>query len=421
MFLKIKVPTHFFDLLLRIAALGGKFLLMMAIARFLTVKDVGNYGLYVSIIVISLYFVGLDFYVFSTREILDPQIKKKIGSILFNQVVFFIFSYVLLAALWPGLLTLSAITGVGGLLFLLTVSEHLSQECYRILIIKEKITLANFLLFVRSGIWCYLCVPLLYFGMVNLEQIFYLWLVFSAISVIIGVKFILHFESISISDFKIDIKWLMRGIKTSFLFFMGTLCLRAINYLDKVIAVHFITTPKLGVYVFFFGVSAAVQAIIDVLVVTRYYPSLVRAIQEQNLEESKKAFDKFKKKMLYYNFGLFIISIPACYMMIKLTGKMEYIDNFLWYILIVISLSLLNISMPYHYALYSKKKDSSLIIINALALLIFTIASFVFVNMLPNSGMIPVLIGLISSNLFILITKYFIFLKEFNGEGHHLN
>ena len=202
---------------------------------------------------------------------------------------------------------------------------------------------------------------------------------------------------------------------------MGTLCLRAINYLDKVIAVHFITTPKLGVYVFFFGVSAAVQAIIDVLVVTRYYPSLVRAIQEQNLEESKKAFDKFKKKMLYYNFGLFIISIPACYMMIKLTGKMEYIDNFLWYILIVISLSLLNISMPYHYALYSKKKDSSLIIINALALLIFTIASFVFVNMLPNSGMLPVLIGLISSNLFILITKYFIFLKEFNGEGHHLN
>ncbi|HDW0021105.1 TPA: hypothetical protein RKX89_004270, partial [Enterobacter ludwigii] len=288
MLLKIKVPTYLFDLSLRIAALGGKFLLMMAIARFLTVKDVGNYGLYVSIIVMSLYFVGLDFYIFSTREILDPKVTKKTGEILFNQVVFFLFSYLLLAVVWPGLLTLSAITGVGGLLFVLTITEHLSQECYRLLIIKEKITIANFILFIRSGVWCYLCVPLLYFHFINLEQIFYIWLVSSAISVVVGVIFIVRFESISISDFKFNIEWLKRGIKTSFLFFLGTLCLRVINYIDKVIAVHFISSPKLGVYVFFFGVAAAVQAVIDVLVVTRYYPSLVKAIQVNNVVETKK-------------------------------------------------------------------------------------------------------------------------------------
>ncbi|WP_426723819.1 hypothetical protein [Enterobacter cloacae complex sp. 302F9] len=139
--LKIKVPTYLFDLSLRIAALGGKFLLMMAIARFLTVKDVGDYGLYVSIIVVSLYFVGLISYIFSTREILDPKVIKNIGEILFNQFIFFAFSYLLLAAIWPGLLTLSAITGVGGLLFVLTITEHLSQECYRVLIIKEELRL----------------------------------------------------------------------------------------------------------------------------------------------------------------------------------------------------------------------------------------------------------------------------------------
>ncbi|WP_320728712.1 hypothetical protein, partial [Enterobacter cloacae] len=312
--LKIKVPTYLFDLSLRIAALGGKFLLMMAIARFLTVKDVGDYGLYVSIIVVSLYFVGLDFYIFSTREILDPKVIKNIGEILFNQLIFFAFSYLLLAAIWPGLLTLSAITGVGGLLFVLTITEHLSQECYRVLIIKERITIANFILFIRSGIWCYLCVPLLYFHFIKLEQIFYIWLVFSAISVAVGVISIVKFESVSISDFKLDVQWLKRGVKTSFLFFLGTLCLRVINYLDKVIAVHFITSPNLGVYVFFFGVAAAVQAIIDVLVVTRYYPSLVKAIQANNVVEAKKAFVRFKKKIFLYNFGLYILSIPACYL-----------------------------------------------------------------------------------------------------------
>ncbi|BBT73389.1 hypothetical protein BMT74_20765 [Escherichia coli] len=419
--LKIKVPTYLFDLSLRIAALGGKFLLMMAIARFLTVKDVGDYGLYVSIIVVSLYFVGLDFYIFSTREILDPKVIKNIGEILFNQFVFFAFSYLLLAAIWLGLLTLSAITGVGGLLFVLTITEHLSQECYRVLIIKERITIANFILFIRSGIWCYLCVPLLYFHFIKLEQIFYIWLVFSAISVAVGVISIVKFESVSISDFKLDVQWLKRGVKTSFLFFLGTLCLRVINYLDKVIAVHFITSPNLGVYVFFFGVAAAVQAIIDVLVVTRYYPSLVKAIQANNVIEAKKAFVRFKKKIFLYNFGLYILSIPACYLMITLTGKVEYANYFLWYILIVIATSILNVSMPYHYVLYSKKKDTSIICINAIALLLFIIISFSGVKMLPDSGMLAILIALIGSNLFILIIKYILFVKEFNGEGCHLN
>ncbi|WP_426723818.1 hypothetical protein [Enterobacter cloacae complex sp. 302F9] len=138
--------------------------------------------------------------------------------------------------------------------------------------------------------------PLLYFHFIKLEQIFYIWLVFSAISVAVGVISIVKFESVSISDFKLDVQWLKRRVRKLHSFFFGTLCLRVINYLDKVIAVHFIKSPNLGVYVFFFGVAAAVQAIIDVLVVTRYYPSLVKAIQANNLIEAKKAFVRFKKR-----------------------------------------------------------------------------------------------------------------------------
>lgn len=107
--------------------------------------------------------------------------------------------------------------------------------------------------------------------------------------------------------------------------------------------------------------------------------------------------------------------------MITLTGKVEYANYFLWYILIVIATSILNVSMPYHYVLYSKKKDTSIICINAIALLLFIIISFSGVKMLPDSGMLAILIALIGSNLFILIIKYILFVKEFNGEGCHLN
>ncbi len=418
---RIKAPSSFFDLSLRVTALGGKFLLMLAIARYLTIKDVGDYGVFVSIIVISLYFVGLDFYVYSTREMLDPKVKKNTGSILFNQAAFFVLSYCLLAFAWPGLLSLSGVSGVGGILFALTVSEHLSQECYRVLIIKEKITIANFTLLIRSGLWCYICVPLLFYKLIDLKQIFYLWLLFSLLSVIVSSLFISKFENIKFSDFNLDFRWLSRGVKTSFYFFLGTLCLRAINYFDKVIAVHFIPSANLGVYVFFFGISSAVQAVIDVLVVTRYYPALVKAIQEENREKIKVAFCTFKKKIYFYNFVLFFLSIPACYLMIKFTGKIDYIEHFSWYFLIVITSSLLNVSMPYHYALYSRKKDLTIILINVIALLLFVIISFIGLECLPGKGMLPILIALVGANFFMLAAKYLSFIKEFNSEGHHFN
>lgn len=394
---------------------------MLSIAKYLSIADVGNYGIYVSIITISLYFVGLDFYTFSTREILKNSANPSISTIIYNQFIFLALSYLILLMVWPIILSLSGVKIFGAWLFLLTISEHLSQELYRILVIKSKITFANFILFLRSGLWCYISVPLIYFNYFTLHDIFLLWIVFSLGSVVLGAVYIYITLDLYVNDFYFNLSWLLSGIKISIRFFVGTLCLRGIYYFDKVIAINFVSSPDIGIYVFYFGITSAVQAVIDVLVVTRYYPDMVSAIQSNDRHKSERTFSLFKKKMTFFNLILYVLSIIACYIMVTITDKIDYISHFGWFLLIVLSNILINLSMPFHYILYAKGKDNQLIIINVCAFMVFIISAISFSRMYPYANMLPILISLILVSVIILITKFALYKKGGFSERNCLN
>ncbi|MDR0024652.1 hypothetical protein RFY89_13150, partial [Acinetobacter baumannii] len=62
---------------------------------------------------------------------------------------------------------------------LLIVLEHLNQELMRLLIIDKKTVMANNLLFIRSGLWCYLIIGCMIFALVEnqLDSILDAWIV----------------------------------------------------------------------------------------------------------------------------------------------------------------------------------------------------------------------------------------------------
>jgi len=394
-----------FDFLLRISALGGKFLLVLCIAKVYSSEDVGFYGIYTSLIAISLYFVGMDFYTYSTREILNASNEKSLWNIIFNQLVFFLFTYIILLVIWQ---KLAEFTGVNKFVFLalaLLISEHLSQEVYRILIALKSITMANALLFIRSGAWCYLCVFLIFYDKPLLGKIFETWLLFSAISFLIGVFVLLSLYRMKVSDIYLDWKWIYKGIKVCGFFFIGTLFLRGINYFDKVIAQQLINMSMLGVYVFYFGIAAAVQSAIDVLIMTRYFPRLVEVIQKHDYINANKSFFEFRKKTIIYSLALYLISFPFCYFVVVFTGKSEYLQGFSWYIAISLSNIILNVSMPYYYYLYGGLKDRVIVVINLLTFSVFMLVALFGLWQSPFIGIWNILIAYLLANIFTLLTK----------------
>ena len=125
---------RFLNLSLRGSTLASKFLLVFFLARYAEPAEVGLYGLIAVTVSYGLYFLGFDFYMYTTRELLgnSPAVW---GCFLKSQVG-------LSAILYCIFLPASVVLFVIGLLpwwvlpwFLaLLVLEHVTQELNRLLV-----------------------------------------------------------------------------------------------------------------------------------------------------------------------------------------------------------------------------------------------------------------------------------------------
>ncbi|HBL6926960.1 TPA: hypothetical protein LSH75_004608, partial [Citrobacter koseri] len=215
-----KILLNNSDFLFRVAGLGGKFLLMLVLAKTMPASVMGAFGLVTATISVCLYFVGLDFYVYTTREILSPDQKKTTGSIIYNQMLFFFLTYLILLIIWPNVTHYSQITTYAIIAFALVISEHLSQEIYRLLIALKRNKFANFCLFLRSGAWCYVIIPILFYKRIDLKDVFYTWLCFSFLSVLFSILYLKYSGLLKISSFIPDFKWIINGVSICALFFI---------------------------------------------------------------------------------------------------------------------------------------------------------------------------------------------------------
>ena len=183
-----------------------KFVLSVLVIKKLSIEEFGVFGLFQSTIIISTFILGFDFYNFTSREILKEN-AKTVGYYFTNQLAFHLVVYILIIPLTYFVFISGIIhSNYLWLFVLILISEHLSQELYRLLIILNKSVAATTLLFLRSGIW----VLFLYFFWtqsilaVNIHSILLLWLLGAISSVLLGFKFV-NLNRIN----KINFKWII--------------------------------------------------------------------------------------------------------------------------------------------------------------------------------------------------------------------
>ena len=215
------------NLFLRGATILLKFLLSILVIKKLNIEEYGVFGLFQSTVIISTFILGFDFYNFTSREILKEN-AKPFSYYFMNQIAFHLFVYIFIIPLTYFVFISAVIDSNYLWLFvLILIPEHLSQELYRLLIILNKSVAATTILFLRSGGW----VLLLYLLWtqkiltVNVNSILLLWLFGAILSVLFGFKFV-KLKKIN----KIDFKWMLKGIKIAFPFFIGTILYKIIEF-----------------------------------------------------------------------------------------------------------------------------------------------------------------------------------------------
>jgi O-antigen/teichoic acid export membrane protein len=403
--------SSFFAMLLRAITLGSKFLLVIYIAKELEPKDIATYTLFVSVLVFSVYLLGLEFHNYLAREVLGKEVSDWSlyvrDSIVFSIISYFVFFPIIFLVFILDILP----SEYRWLFFVVLLMEYFSQECYRLLIIMEKLVQANLILFIRSGLWCYMAIWLMSVSEEArvIETLLWLWAIGGFLSIIVCIKLIVKsgVKWKSWLSGGIDFSWIRNGLSVGGFILIGTLAYRGVYTFDKILIKTFTEYEVIAIYGLFLTIVGVAQSFIEAGVVSYYFPKLVSA---HNQKQNKKFIHESKNMMKF----VIIFSIIACLFMVVLINpvltyidRVIYIENIDIFWVIIGVFFIWSISITPRYILFSLKHDRIYV---AAQIITFSLALIFYILLIPKfSGLgasISLFIATISSSVFLFYHSY---------------
>lgn len=357
------------NVILRGLTLAAKFLLLLAIARYLTPSELGVYGIMTATIALSLFFLGLDFYAFSTREILSKP-ENTWPAMIRDQFLFHTLVYLVVLPLLTSVFLIELLPWrYLGYFYLILVLEHLSQESFRLLVTLSRSSMANAVLFLRGGAWV-LAVGSIWFYLdtgKGLEMIWIGWSVGLVGSLILSYFALRKMNWRSAFSQPVDRVWIKKGLRICLPFFVATVAMTSIQYIDRYYIQYHLGDAMVGVYTFFFSISNVVYVFVFTAVMMILQPRIVKAYRKGEMREYRKhmrtlILGTISSAVLLA--GMAAIGIKP---ILEIIGKPIYSDNLSVFWILLAAATVLTCSHIPHYALYARMHDRAIVICSLLA------------------------------------------------------
>lgn len=397
------------NIAIRGLTLVSKFLLIFFLARFLEPAELGIYGLLAATVGYSLYFLGFDFYTYSTRELLKRE-RHEWGALLKAQGALTLLLYVIFLPLLSlvfikGMLPMKVVCWF----FALLILEHLTQELGRLLIAVSDQLFASLVLFFRSGVWAVLITGLMFVepDTRNLDMVFGAWSLGSMTALLLGIY---RVKRMGLSGWRQDVdwSWIIKGLKVASALLIATLAIRGSFTLDRYWFQALAGLDALGAYVLFMGVCMALMSFLDAGVFAFIYPGLISAYQRRD----PVGFHQGIRKLLLQTVGLCgifsVVALVAIGPLLAWLGKPLYSDQrglFVWILLATVFYA---VSMIPHFGLYAQGRDKPIIHSHIASLIIFILATWIFAQAWP---LLAVPLGLCVSFFVVLCWKSWSFFR----------
>ncbi|STA80139.1 Uncharacterised protein [Citrobacter koseri] len=356
---------------LRGATLASKFILITYLAKYSSFEVLAGYSLISITVSYFLYILGFDFYSYSSREIISNTYYKSSGMI-FNQFFFYIVMYVLSIPLLIVFFQYNIISS--DLLFLFSfvlISEHLSQEFMRLIVINGHALKANFQLFLRTASWIYLYIAYSYNdSCVSLNNLLIFWASANVVAIAYSLTELKYTKWRGTSFWRINIPWIWQGVKIAIPLLLATLMLRAIFVSDRYFLKFMSSTQDLAIYSFFSNMANALIAFVDAAVIMIFYPKLVNAFNSKDNEKYNSILAQFKVSVFKIGGGVLILLSAFMPVMCYFLDKKDFMNSIVIFYILISSTFIYSFGLIYHYELYARKKDR--------IILYSTLVSFVF-------------------------------------------
>ncbi len=350
--------------MLRVAALASKLLLLIYIAKYLSLADMAIYGLLTTSLGIAVTLLGLEFYAFSTREILAAPHHAR-ATLLRDQFVLYGAGYLLLI---PASLPLF----VSGLLpwrvaiafYVLTIFEHLAQETARIFNTLFQPVLSTALFFVRSAAWGYVVmgIGMLWPAWRTLNLVLGAWVAGVVVSVVLSIAALAKMHQSARLLGPVDWAWIRRGLFVAVPFMASAVSYRVMELADRYIIHFMLNETAVGVYSFFGTLANVIPAVVGAGITSVLTPRILDAYLAGRMDDYRRYF----RTMSLSAAGLSLASVPVGYvgiaLLLPLTGKSEYAAELRTCAVLLFSTAIAVIAQLPGIALYARKDDRALLV-----------------------------------------------------------
>lgn len=350
-----------------------------------------------------MYFVGLDFYTYVSREIIKTPTSQR-GQLLKGQMAL---SGILYLSLLPiGLWLLLQSGWPTNLLwwFLpILLLEHFNQEVSRLLIALSHQLTSSVILFVRQGSWAIAIIALMYFetDTRNLNAVMTLWVCAGVAAASIGIWKIKQLKT-SGWELPIDWRWIKRGLAISAAFLVATLALRGIQTFDRYWLEALGSIEMVGAYVLFIGIAGTLLTFLDAAVFAFAYPNLIKLNHENKHQEATRQVRILLTQTIALSAMFALVSWIALPYLLSWIGNPIYQQFAHWYPWLLLAMAINAISMVPHYALYACDSDKPIIYSHIIGLFVFTVVTTLLTD---QFGVDSVVYGLNSAFLIVLVLK----------------
>jgi O-antigen/teichoic acid export membrane protein len=398
---------------IRFLTLGLRFLFIFFLAKYLDISSVGYYGLFTASVGYCLYFVGMDFYVYAAREILEAPRDRR-GLMLKGQMGLSLLLYLGLTPV--ALLFLSRVSWPADLIwwFLpILLLEHFNQEVSRLLVALSEQVFASIVLFVRQGSWAIAAVLLMSWSddSRNLGTIVALWACAGIFAAILGAWKVWRLRMGGWRD-AIDWRWVKKGVALSAAFLVATLALRGIQTVDRYWLEALAGVEIVGAYVLFLGATGALMVFLDASVFSFGYPALITHNYRKEYGLARARVQMMLYQTLAICLAFALASWIALPILLDWIGNPAYGDAVFLYPWLLAAMIVNAISMVPHYGLYGARCDRPIIYSHLAALPTFGLFVIILGRFWPIAA-VPA--ALVAAFALILIWKTFAYLWVSRG------
>lgn len=398
----------------------ARFALIFFLAKYIDPVQVGYFGIFAATVSYALYFVGLDYYIYVSREIIKKNPEER-GRLLKGQALLSVALYaafIPLAVIYLPILGWPA--GLTWWFFPILVLEHFNQEMTRLLIALAKPISATVILFIRQGAWSVVMVVamVLSSGTRNLDLLMSLW----AVSGLIAASFaILKLRALAIAGWSLPVDWgcVKKGVLLSLTFLIGTLALRGIQTFDRYWVERLAGIEAVGAYVLLYGIASTLLVFLESALFSFSYPRLIQLSQSGEHSEARAAVKRLFLQALCLAVLFGIASWFILPYLLRWIGNPVYIEAIDLYPLLLLAIILNALSMVPHYALYALGVDRPIVYSHFAALIFFVAATWMAGNLTLKYA-VPIGLCFAFGLVFIWKTAaYFISISTKPALSHH--